>query len=317
RGPAGQAELQRDFALMRRFGLRSLPITSSLYTTSLSTDASGRTVVFDGGDRVFRSLDGGATFDVVDPGAFNAGQAKVTADGRFIAYSRSVGDRLVFQLATAERGGPPSPRGPTEMDGPFGFDPSGRYVHHARNVGGEAGPSQQLCFERVPLGGGPAQKIRCFAAVKLEAEPERRSPYDPPGRGAAGPKFYYDQAWLGHVSPGAEYALVLMPQGPNAPGLMHVVSLRDGRDVDRFELRNLAARVDDRGVAIYEIGSLHAEPTPRNPRGFVRAGGRSIEVGAGSPLGWAPDGRLIVFDVEAALARSRCHTFRAQRVELR
>ncbi len=315
-GPAGQAELQSDFALMHRFGLRSLAIGSSSYTTSLGADASGRTVVFDGGDRAFRSLDGGATFDVVERGAFNAGQAKVSADGRFIAYSRSPGDRFVFQLATAERGGPPSSRGPTEMSGPFGFDPSGRYVYHAHNLGGQPGPSQRLCLERVPLGGGPAQQIRCFAAVKLRARPPPPSPYASPGRKAQGPEFYYDRAYLVHVSPGAEYALVSVPQGSDADALMHVVSLRDGRDVDTFELRNHGARVDDRGVAIYEVADRYADPSgPRNPQAFVRARSRSLGVGAGSPLGWAPDGRLIVFDVEAALARSRCHAFRAQRVE--
>ncbi len=332
---AGRAEIADTVALLRRFGARWAGLGALL-----SIDLAGRTIAFGGAETLYRSLDGGSTFEVADKQAAEVSNFDVSPDGRFLVFSRCVARCQRYQLVVSDRGGPNRLRGQTEANGPFAIDPDSKYAYVERHVGGtRTGAWHQLCIDRIPLAGGATKTLRCFRSVELPPQPQppgsgapgapegdadaadapdARRAAGAPTRGRPGPKAVraepvYEPASFAGRSRGAAFAAVFVPTTePNRPRL-EIISLRDGRSVDGIYAAHSAPYVDDRGVTAF-----HGEPAGAAPnrggggepahdtRVFVLSGGRSREVARGAVIGWAPGGRLLVFDKAAAAARARC-----------
>jgi hypothetical protein len=308
----GQAELQRALGLMRQIGGGRLK-----HVVEIAADAAGRTVLFRGEEQVFRSIDSGATFKLADNSTETVSfTPAVSADGRFSAFVRCRPFCERRELAVIDRSGPPKPRGALRSGSIIALDPEGRYAYVERTAGATQGPAQQLCIDRVPFEGGPSETLRCFSASRVETK-WGLIPNAPPGAGVS-----YQLPLIVDVSPGVRYALLSLstPIEGNATRF-EVVSLRDGRSVDSVEAYDHDAVVDDRGYVAFDPDILRrlraytpagAPPLDPQPDAPVRvlAGGTTRDVTTGRVAGWAPGGRLLVFDALAAAARSRCGTIK-------
>jgi hypothetical protein len=310
--PEGQTELQRALGLMRQFGVGSLQRAATL-----ATDKAGRTVLFGGDHMVFRSVDSGATFTLIDKSAeMLSFDPAVSPDGRFSAFVRCRPFCERRELAVIDRSGPPKPRSPLGSGSIIALDHEGLYAYVQRTAGPSQGPAQKLCIDRVPLEGGPAETLRCFSASKVETR-WGLDPKAPPGAAVS-----YQLPMIAHVSPGARYALLSLPAPVSGDSSrFEVVSLRDGQSVDGVEAYDQDAVIDDRGYIAFDpyllqrlraqmqTSSPQPEPKPDAPV-RVLAGGKERDVATGRAAGWAPGGRLLVFDGLAAAARSRCGTIK-------
>lgn len=310
--PEGQTELQRALGLMRQFGVGSLQRAATL-----ATDKAGRTVLFRGDHMVFRSVDSGATFTLIDKSAgMLSFDPAVSPDGRFSAFVRCRPFCERRELAVVDRSGPPKPRSPLGGGRIIAIDHEGHHAYAERSAGPSQGPAQKLCIDRVPLEGGPAETLRCFSASKVESK-WGLDPKAPPGAGVS-----YQLPVIAHVSPSARYALISLPAPVSGDSSrFEVVSLHDGQSVDGVEAYDQDAVIDDRGYVAFDPSLLQrlreqmqASPPLPEPKldapVRVLAGGKERDVATGLAAGWAPGGRLLVFDGLAAAARSRCGTIK-------
>ena len=297
--PATKDDLARFVATGLRFGRARLGFgTFSDDDVAFSRD--GRTILVEAGEAVFRSHDGGKTYDRLD--ANMSRFPAVTADGKWVLYER---------CSDAARRNQSCPEGAREVrvvssddSAPARTVPLGTGLLRGMNASGE-----KLVVVRYDLGNevtvmhlDPAAGTiaRAFGVPSTVVKKNRFHDIDPSHAGAFGVFDDNDTPPMNAIT---------------------VVSMTDGHVVQKVTVRNeMQTETDDESGRLMWQTFYDDHSWARRPKGGVR------DLGMGDPLGWAPGGRALVFaatygggrripEPPATLGQVACKVVRVTRVE--
>jgi hypothetical protein len=267
--PAIRAELARFVATGQRFGRRRLGF-GTFQDDDVAFSADGRTIAVETAEAVFRSRDGGSTFDRLDPNMSRF--PAVTSDGKWILYERCADpgrwnqscpapSREVRVVASDDSVAPRR----MKIGGGLvrGLDPTGQKLVVVRDdVAGEVtvmhvDPTAGTMARAFGIPAGPLGKNRFF-----DVDPS-------PATGTFG---LFDDT---EKHPTSAFT---------------VVSMTDGHVVQRFSVqREMGTATDDEAGRLVWQTYYDDHAWARRPNGATR------DLGMGDPLGWAPGGRVLVF----------------------
>lgn len=266
---AVKADLVRFVTAGRRFGQRRLGFgTIGADDVAFSTD--GATIAVESAEAVFRSHDGGKTFDRLDTNMSRYPQ--VTADGKWVLYERcSDGSRRNQSCPDASRevrivsADDSTPARTVAIGSGLlrGMDPTGQKLVVVRyDLGNEV-----TVMHVDPAAGTIA---RAFGIASTAVAKNRFHDIDPsPKSGAFG----------------------LFDDNDVVPmNVLTVVSMTDGKITQKLTTqREMGTNTDD------ESGRIMWQTYPDDHAWARRPGGAVVDLGMGDPLGWAPGGRALVF----------------------
>jgi hypothetical protein len=271
---ATKADIVRFVAEGRRFGLRRLGF-GNIDDDGLAFSSDGKTIAIESGEVVFRSHDGGQTFDRLD--ANMSRYPAVTADGKWIVYER---------CADASRRNQSCPAGSREArivsaddstpartiaisSGLLrGLDPSGQKLVVVRYDQG----AEVTVMHLDPSAG---TMTRAFGIPSTVVQKNRFHDIDPSRKNGA---------------------FGLFDDNDAAPtNVLTVISMTDGKVVQRLTTaREMGTETDD------ESGRVMWQTYPDDHAWARKPGGATVDLGMGDPLGWAPGGRAIIFNARYA-----------------
>jgi hypothetical protein len=266
--PATKADLARFVAMGLRYGRMRLGF-GPYADDDVAFSSDGRTILVESGEAVFRSRDGGRTYDRLD--ANMSRYPAVTADGRWVLYERCSdaarrnqscpsGSREVRVVSTDDSAPPrtlPIGRGLLR-----GMDPTGQKLVVVRDDMG----SEVTVMHVDPA---TATMSRAFGVPSTPVKKNRFHDIDPSGAGTFG----------------------LFDDNDTVPmSALTVVSMTDGHVIQKLTVRNEMRTVtdDESGRLLWQT-FYDDHSWARRPKGAVR------DLGMGDPLGWAPGGRALVF----------------------
>ncbi len=263
--PAVQVELRRYIAFHRRFGLQRDGefVTSSDFAWS----SDGSKVIALGAEAIFRSRDGGQSFEQLDTNMSRV--PFVTRDGRWAYYQRCGDPKLHSgaclqnqEIGIVDLGSAAAPRVVTATQGSIaGLDPTGQKLVVVR----DDEPLKLVTTHLDPTNGTFAR------AFTLAAPPLPKHQYftlDP----SRGGKFGTFHHWVNATQ-----------------SIVEVVSMTDGRVVFKQQRQFVGHDVDDEGRLAWGTVNL-VRSFGTTPKGAIK------DAGPGDRIGWAPGGRLLVFD---------------------
>ena len=267
--PAVKADLVRYVAAGRRFGQRRLGF-GTIASDDIAFSSDGKTIAVEAAEAVFRSRDGGQTFDRLD--ANMSRYPQVTADGKWIVYERcSDSGRRNQSCPEASRevrivsaDNSTAPRTVAIGSGLLrGLDPSGQKLVVVRyDMGSEV--------TVMHLDPSAATMARTFGVPSTVVKKNRFHDIDPsPKTGSYG----------------------VFDDNDNAPmSVLTVISMNDGKVAQKLTVRNeMGVHADD------DSGRVMWQTFPDDHAWARRPGGPVRDLGMGDPLGWAPGGRALVF----------------------
>jgi hypothetical protein len=271
---AVKTDLVRFVTAGRRFGQRRLGFgTIGDDDVAFSTD--GATIAVESAEAIFRSHDGGKTFDRLDTNMSRYPQ--VTADGKWVLYERCSdparrnqscpdGSREV-RVVSADDSTPT--RSIAIGSGLLrGMDPTGQKLVVVRYDLGKEVTVMQVD----PAAGTMA---RAFGIPSTVVAKNRFHDIDPsPTSGAFG----------------------LFDDNDVVPmNVLTVVSMTDGKVTQKLTTqREMGTNTDD------ESGRIMWQTYPDDHAWARRPGGAVVDLGMGDPLGWAPGGKALVFSAAYA-----------------
>lgn len=267
--PGVKADLARYVATGRRFGLRRLGF-GTIGADDVAFSADGKTIAVEAGEAVFRSRDGGQTFDRLD--ANMSRYPQVTADGKWVVYERcSDSGRRNQSCPEASRevrvvaaDNSIAPRTVSVGSGLLrGLDPTGQKLVVVRyDMGSEV--------TVMHLDPASATMARYFGVPSTVVKKNRFHDIDPsPRSGTFG----------------------VFDDNDNAPmSVITVISMNDGKVAQKVTVRNeMGVYSDD------DSGRVMWQTFPDDHAWARRPGGPVQDLGMGDPIGWAPGGRAVVF----------------------
>jgi hypothetical protein len=277
--PATQAEIRQYLALRARFGSRK--DGESIYSGDFAWSADGSKIVTTAAETFFRSRDGGQTYEQLDTNMSRG--PIVTKDGRFAFYQRC-GDPKIHnysclkaqEVAIVDLTTNATSATTTNTTSANGANP--RIVTAARGtIAGLDPTGQKLVFIRddeplkvvvTHLDPATGTFARAFSIPAPPLKPQTYYTIDPSRNGTFG-TFHH---WV-----------------TDSVAKVAVVSMTDGRILSQQQRQFVGTEVDDDGrLAWGTVNLVRAFGT--TPSGVVK------DAGAGDRIGWAPGGRLIVFD---------------------
>ena len=272
-----KGDIVRFVAAGRRFGRRSLGYgTFSADDVAFSSD--GATIALDSAEAVFRSHDGGKTFDRLD--ANMSRYPHVTADGKWVLYERCsdpgrrnqscpAASREV-RVVSADNSTPPR----TIAIGNAllrGLDPSGQKLLVVRyDI-----PNEVTAMHIDPVTG---TFTRAFGVPSAPLPPNR----------------FHDI-----VASERTGAFGLFDDNDRQPfNALTVISMSDGHVVQKLTVRNeMGTEIDDDSGRIMWQTFPDDHAWAKSPSGAIK------DLGMGDPLGWVPGGRALVFNATYAGGR--------------
>ena len=272
-----KAEIARFVTAGRRFGQRRLSV-GTFSADGIAFSSDGKTIAIDANDTVFRSSDGGQTFDRLDAnqGRFPA----VTADGKWVLYERC-SDATVFNHSCPEASREvrivSSDNTTAARTIPLGsgllrgMDPSGQKVVVVRYDMG----SEVTVMHIDPAAG---TQTRAFGIPSTVVKKNRFHDIDPSRNTGAFGVFDDND---------------VMPTN-----VITIVSMLDGKVTQKLTTaREMGTDVDD------ESGRILWQTYPDDHAWARRPGGSVHDLGMGDPLGWAPGGRALIFNAKYTAGR--------------
>lgn len=263
--PATQAEIRQYLALRSRFGDRK--DAESIYTGDFAWSADGSKIMVVAAEAFFRSHDGGQTYHLLDTNMSRG--PIVTRDGRYAFYQRC-GDAKVHnyschnaqQIAIVDLTTPTTPRVIPAGRGTIeGLDPTGQKLVFIRD-------DEPLKVVVSHLDPASATFSRAFAIPAPPRAPNTFYTIDPSRGGKYGTFHHWIDDKIQKVA---------------------VVSMTDGRILSQQQRRFVGTGVDDEGRLSWGTVNL-VRTFGTTPAGVVK------DAGPGDNIGWAPGGRLLVFD---------------------
>ena len=268
--PSTKADLARFIATGRHFGRTRLGF-GTFADDDVAFSSDGRTILVEAGEAVFRSHDGGKTYDRLD--ANMSRYPAVTADGNWVLFER---------CSDASRRNQSCPPGSREIRVVSADDsvPPRSVPMGSGLVRGMDAAGQKLVVVRYDLGSEVsvmhvdpafATMTRAFGVPSTPVQKNRFHDIDPSPAGAFG----------------------LFDDNDTPPrNVLTVVSLTDGHLVQKLTVRNeMGTATDDESGRVMWQTFYDDHSWARSPKGAVR------DLGMGDPLGWAPGGRALVFAV--------------------
>ncbi len=274
---ATKAEIVRFVAAGRRFGRRRLGF-GTIAQDNVAFSSDGKTIAVEGNEIVFRSPDGGQTFDRLDANMSRFPSA--TADGKWIVYERcadparrnqSCPDASRELRIVAADDSTPARKIALGSGLLRGMDPTGQKVVVVRYDL----PNEVTVMHVDPAAG---TMTRAFGIPSAPLPKNRFHDIDPSRKNGS----------FGLFDDNEKHPI----------SVFTVVSMTDGKIVQQFSVRNeMGTETDD------EAGRLMWQTYPDDHAWARRPGGAVVDLGMGDPLGWAPGGRALVFSATYAAGR--------------
>lgn len=266
--PATRAEITRYVSLARRFGMQRDSVFTSNGDLAWSPDGTKILAFF--ASAAFRSRDGGQSYELVEANTSRA--PYVTRDGRY-AFFRRCADPNRYQtscsgaeeIAFFETGSSAPPRRvPLGRGSVEGLDPTGEKLVVVR----DHEPGKLVVDHLDPTTGA---FTRAFTVPAPPLPSNHYFTIDPSRGGRFGAFHHWVDASRARID---------------------VIDMTSGKIVSSRTERFVGTEVDDEGrLAWGTVNLVRAMATTRK--------GASKVMGAGDRAGWAPGGRLVVFDFRA------------------
>jgi hypothetical protein len=292
--PAVKTDLVRFVTAGRRFGQRRLS-PGTIGSDRIAFSADGKTIAVEVAEAVFRSRDGGQTYDRLDSNMNRYPQ--VTADGKWLMFERCSDASKRNQVC-------PDTSREVRVVSADDSTPARTVAIGTGLLRGLDPTGQKLLVVRYDMGSevtgmhidpATAAMTRTFGIPSTVVKKNRFHDIDPSPKGNFG--VFDDNDVI-----------------PN--NVLTVVSMTDGKVAQKFTVqREMGTHLDE------ETGRIQWQTFYDDHSWARRPGGAIQDLGMGDPLGWAPGGRALVFaakyekgarakDAPATLASLACKLVR-------